>query len=61
RMAEKAGVTLPTGVVAGLPDAKVDKMVEVSLGMAPLWANVLGDDWKSKMTPERLRALYRRL
>ncbi len=29
--------------------------------MAPLWQNVLGDDWKRQMTPERLRALYQRL
>jgi 3-deoxy-alpha-D-manno-octulosonate 8-oxidase len=60
-MAAKAGVELPKGITAGLPAAKLDKMIEVSLGMAPLWANVLGDDWKSKMTPERLRALYQRL
>ena len=60
-MADRAGVVLPTGIVAGLPREKIDKMVEVSLGMGPLWANVLGDDWKSQMTPERLRALYERL
>jgi 3-deoxy-alpha-D-manno-octulosonate 8-oxidase len=47
--------------VAGLPEAKMDKMIEVSLGMGPLWQNVLGDDWKQKMPPERLRALYQRL
>jgi hypothetical protein len=29
--------------------------------MGPLWQNVLGDDWKRQMTPERLRALYGRL
>jgi 3-deoxy-alpha-D-manno-octulosonate 8-oxidase len=36
-------------------------MIEVSLGMAPLWQNVLGDDWKRQMPPERLRALYQRM
>ena len=47
--------------VKGLPAAKIDKMIEVSLGMAPLWQNALGDDWKRIMTPERLRGLYERL
>jgi 3-deoxy-alpha-D-manno-octulosonate 8-oxidase len=61
RMAERAGVEIPRAIVAGLPAAKIDKMVEVSLGMAPLWQNVLGDDWKRQMTPERVRALYERM
>jgi 3-deoxy-alpha-D-manno-octulosonate 8-oxidase len=61
RMVDKAGVKIPDGISAGLPAGKLDKMIEVSLGMAPLWQNVLGDDWKRKMTPERLRALYQRL
>jgi 3-deoxy-alpha-D-manno-octulosonate 8-oxidase len=61
RMAEKAGVEIPRGLAADLPAAKLDKMVEVSLGMAPLWQNVLGDEWKNLMTPERVRALYGRM
>ena len=61
QMVEKAGVEIPQGLTAGLPAAKLDKMIEVSLGMAPLWQNVLGDDWKRQMTPERLRALYQKL
>jgi len=61
RMAEKAGVEVPRGVTRGLPPERVAKMVDVSLGMAPLWANVLGEDWQRRMTRERLTALYERL
>jgi 3-deoxy-alpha-D-manno-octulosonate 8-oxidase len=61
RMLEKAGVEIPPGLTAGLPPQKLDKMIEVSLGMAPLWQNALGDDWKRQMPPERLRALYQRM
>jgi 3-deoxy-alpha-D-manno-octulosonate 8-oxidase len=39
----------------------MEKMVDVSLGLDPLWRNVLGDDWTRVMTRERLRALYQRL
>jgi len=36
-------------------------MINVSLGLAPLWENALGKDWQQLMTRERLRALYERL
>jgi 3-deoxy-alpha-D-manno-octulosonate 8-oxidase len=60
-MLERHRIELPRGVTRGLSDAQVEKMVTVSLGMAPLWANALGEDWQRKMTRERLRALYARL
>jgi len=61
RMAERAGVEVPKGVTRGLAPERLEKMVDVSLGMAPLWANALGEDWQRKMTRERLAALYQRL
>ena len=61
RMAEKAGVEIPAGLTRGLPTEKIEKMVDVSLGLDPLWRNVLGDGWQKEMTRERLRALYGRL
>ena len=38
-----------------------DKMIDVSLGMKPLWENALGKDWEKQMNREKLRALYERL
>jgi len=61
RMADRAGVEIPAGLTQGLPAEKMEKMVDVSLGLDPLWRNVLGDDWTRVMTRERLRALYQRL
>ncbi len=61
RMVEMNGIPIPQGVCAGLSDAEFEQMIDVSLGMAPLWENALGADWKEKMTRERLRALYERL
>jgi len=60
-MLQKHRIELPRGVTRGLSEAQVEKMVTVSLGMGPLWANALGEDWQRKMTRERLRALYARL
>ena len=58
KMLEKHNITLPTNVCKDLTEAEMDKMIQVSSGMAPLWDNVYGPDWKEKVTPELLRSLY---
>lgn len=58
KMLDKHNITLPTNVCAGLTDAEMDKMIQVASGMAPLWDNVYGPDWKNKVTPELLKSLY---
>jgi 3-deoxy-alpha-D-manno-octulosonate 8-oxidase len=57
-MVEKNGASIPTGICAGLSDKEFDTMIDVSLGMKPLWENALGKDWEKIMTRSKLRALY---
>ncbi len=57
-MVEKNRIDIPKNICAGLSDEDFDKMINVSLGMKPLWENALGKDWEKKMTRERLRALF---
>ena len=57
-MVEKNGIEIPRGICKGLSDADFEKMMNVSLGMKPLWENALGKDWEKIMTREKLRALY---
>jgi 3-deoxy-alpha-D-manno-octulosonate 8-oxidase len=54
-------ITIPQHITKGLSDEEFNKMIDVSMGLAPLWENALGKDWQQKMTRERLRALYERL
>jgi 3-deoxy-alpha-D-manno-octulosonate 8-oxidase len=61
RMVEKNKVEIPTGICKGLSDEQFDAMMNVSLGMKPLWENALGKDWEKIMTREKLRALYEKL
>ncbi len=61
RMADRAGVDLPVGVTRGLSEDDMERMMDVSLGMVPLWENALGPDWSRRMTRDRLRALYERM
>ena len=57
-MVEKNNIDIPQNICAGLTDAQFDTMINVSLGMKPLWGNALGKDWETKMNRDRLRKLY---
>jgi 3-deoxy-alpha-D-manno-octulosonate 8-oxidase len=61
RMVEKNKVDIPQGICKGLTDEQFDKMINVSLGMKPLWENALGKEWEKIMTREKLRDLYEKL
>ncbi len=60
-MVEKNQIDIPKNICANLTDAEFDKMIDVSMGMKPLWENALGKDWEKQMNRERLRKLYERL
>jgi 3-deoxy-alpha-D-manno-octulosonate 8-oxidase len=60
-MVQKNGIDIPSGVCSGLSDAQFDQMIDVSMGMKPLWENALGKNWEQIMTRDRLRALYEKL
>ncbi|HSK13165.1 MAG TPA: hypothetical protein VK907_08110, partial [Phnomibacter sp.] len=60
-MVEKNKIDIPTGICAGLSDDDFEKMINVSMGMKPLWENALGKDWEHIMTRDKLRALYEKL
>ncbi|HPZ88158.1 MAG TPA: iron-containing alcohol dehydrogenase, partial [Flavihumibacter sp.] len=60
-MVKKHDIDIPQHITKELTDEQFDKMINVSLGMAPLWENALGKDWKDKIDAKKLRALYERL
>lgn len=60
-MVEKNNIDIPQNITKGLSDEEFNKMIDVSLGMKPLWENALGKDWEKIMSREKLRALYERL
>lgn len=61
KMMDKHNIVLPKGICADLSQKDFDVMVNVSMGLEPLWENALGKDWKKIMTPERLQALYQKI
>ena len=60
-MVAKNNIAIPPGICKGLTDEQFNTMINVSLGMKPLWENALGADWEKIMTREKLRALYEKL
>ncbi len=61
KMVEKNKIDIPKNICKGLTDQQFDIMINVSLGMKPLWENALGKNWETIMTRDKLRALYERL
>ena len=60
-MLEKHNIVLPKGICSKLTDSEMKIMVTVALGMAPLWENALGEQWKTIITPEKLKAIYQKI
>jgi 3-deoxy-alpha-D-manno-octulosonate 8-oxidase len=58
KMMDKTGVDIPRQVVKDLDDAQMDTMIDVALGLAPLWENCLGKDWQALMTRDKVRSLF---
>ena len=61
KMVEINDVHIPENVCAGLTEEQFQVMINVSLGMKPLWENALGKDWEKIITREKLRDLYEKL
>ena len=60
-MVEKNGIEIPKNICAGLTNEQLNQMINVSLGMKPLWENALGKEWEKIMTRDKLKALYKKL
>ena len=61
KMVEINDVHIPENVCAGLTEEQFQVMINVSLGMKPLWENALGKNWEKIITREKLRDLYEKL
>jgi len=60
-MVDKNKIDIPRHITKGLSDEQFNTMINVSLGMRPLWENALGKDWERIMTREKLRRLFEEL
>ncbi|TLP81706.1 iron-containing alcohol dehydrogenase family protein [Maribacter sp. ACAM166] len=61
KMLDKHNIVLPTEVCSRLSVSEMDIMISVAIGMVPLWENALGEHWKSVITPEKLKSIYKKI
>ncbi|WP_246139195.1 iron-containing alcohol dehydrogenase family protein [Gelidibacter salicanalis] len=54
-------ITLPKGICAHLADDEFNTMIDVALGLEPLWENAVGKNWRQTITREKLRTLYEKM
>lgn len=60
-MKQKHNITLPQGICADLTDEEFNKMINITLNLEPLWENALGKNWKTIITPKKLKELYKKM
>lgn len=57
-MLQKHNIQLPQNLCSKLSEKQLNTMIDVSLGMDPLWENAIGKNWKEEITREVLKELY---
>lgn len=57
-MKDYHNIKLPRGICNNLTEYQMNTMIDIALSLVPLWENALGDDWKSKITRDKLQDLY---
>ncbi|MBQ4914547.1 iron-containing alcohol dehydrogenase [Maribacter sp. MMG018] len=61
KMKERHKINLPKGICKELSEEDLNVMVSVAMGMEPLWENALGENWKSVITPEKIKSIYKKI
>ena len=61
QMMELHDIELPKGICADLDDEQFDTMIDVALGLEPLWQNAIGKQWKQVITRDKLKSLYQKM
>ncbi len=60
-MLEKHQIQLPRNRVKEMENQDIEKMIDVSSVLEPLWENALGKNWKSIMTRDRMKKIFQRM
>lgn len=61
KMMQKHNIVLPKGICKDLNDTDYDILTTVALSLEPLWENALGKNWKSMITPQKLKEIYQKI
>jgi len=60
-MIKKHNITLPTGLSKNWSEETITAMANVSIKLEHMWNHAIGLDWKTKITLDTIKDLFRRL
>ncbi len=60
-MVDLHSIDLPKNVCSSLDDAAMQRMIDMTLKMERPLTNALGDDWRTLLTEDKIRALYEKM
>jgi 3-deoxy-alpha-D-manno-octulosonate 8-oxidase len=60
-MRRKYKIELPTGWAKGWTDEQITAMAQVSIKLEHMWNHAIGTDWKTKVTLDTVKDLFRRM
>ncbi len=61
KMLSTHNIELPRNIMKGVSASDIDKMIELTYLMEKPLTNALGQDWKLKLTPEKIKKIYSRM
>ena len=61
KMKAKNNIEIPVGLCANLSDDQFNTMIQVAMGLEPLWENAVGKNWRKVITPQKLKTLYQKM
>lgn len=61
QMVKKNNIFLPKGISKDLTNEQLNAMIQVALSLVPLWENAIGPNWRTTITPEKLKSIYQKL
>ena len=61
QMKKLHNIELPQEICANLGDDEFDVMIDVAIGLEPLWENAIGKDWRKSITRKKLKNLYQKM
>jgi 3-deoxy-alpha-D-manno-octulosonate 8-oxidase len=60
-MLEKNDIELPKNIVQGISDEAMNKMIELTYLMEKPLNNALGENWRKKLTEEKIKEIYQKI
>jgi len=60
-MVKKHAITLPTGLAKNWSEETITAMAQVSIRLEHMWNHAIGTDWKTRITLDTVKDLFRRL